>query len=247
MTNILVIDDEECIHDSFRLALTPENSVDIASSGEEGIAKVTNRQPDIIFLDLKMPGIGGIDTLNQLQTICPRIPTVILTAFFEENRVMLEKARANGCLFELCRKPMGREQIKLIVRDYENRLKPGNGTMMSKYSNKSEQDSATQNYERYFFKLYLAGNASEYGKIIECLKKLFDNHLNYYDLEVINLTRNPELAERDNIIATPSIVNGNCGEPLMVIGDMSNGASVLSGLGLINNADLCEAQVGCAC
>ncbi|MGR3320065.1 MAG: circadian clock KaiB family protein, partial [Candidatus Anammoxibacter sp.] len=96
-----------------------------------------------------------------------------------------------------------------------------------------EQDSATQNYERHFFRLYLAGDESEYGKIVKGLRNLFDNHLNCYDLDVINVVRNPELAERDNIIATPTIVKDNGSEPLMVIGDMSNGESVLSSLNLI--------------
>ena len=49
------------------------------------------------------------------------------------------------------------------------------------------------------------------------------NHVKCYELEVINVIRNPELAERDNIIATPSIVKHHGSNPLMFVGNMSNG------------------------
>ncbi|MGR3319634.1 MAG: response regulator, partial [Candidatus Anammoxibacter sp.] len=184
MSNILVIDDEECIHESFKMALEPENSVESVNSGEEGVAKATINPPDIIFLDLKMPGMGGIEALIQLQVICPEIPILIMTAFYEEHMLKLEKARDNGNLFELCRKPLNSKQIKLIVKAYRNSLKPRNGMVEKCYSDKREQDSATQNYERHFFRLYLAGDESEYGKIVKGLRNLFDNHLNCYDLDV---------------------------------------------------------------
>ena len=228
MANILVIDDDECIHESFKVVLEPENSVDIASSGEEGVEKATNDPPDIIFLDLKMPGIGGIKALVKLQAICPGVPTLIMTAFYSEHMLKLEKVRSNGCLFELCRKPLDNKQLKLIVNAYGNRLAG------KKYRNKHKQCGKSQNYERHFFQLYLAGDEAVHNKMIEGLRGLFDNHLNCYDLDVIDLSTNPELAERDNIVATPTItIKGNSGEPFMVIGDMSDADSVLSGLNLI--------------
>ena len=115
MANILIIDDEKCIRESFKLVLEPENRVEIASSGEEGIAKATMNPPDIIFLDLKMPGMGGVETLIHLQVICAGIPTFIMTGHYKEHMLKLEKAKANGCLFEVCHKPMDSKQIRLIV------------------------------------------------------------------------------------------------------------------------------------
>ncbi|MGR3177577.1 MAG: response regulator [Candidatus Anammoxibacter sp.] len=85
MANILVVDDDECIHESFRIVLEPENIVDIASNGEECIAKIRINQPDIIFLDLKMPKVDGIEALIQLQTICPEVPKLIMTLRFMTN------------------------------------------------------------------------------------------------------------------------------------------------------------------
>ncbi|MGR3317667.1 MAG: response regulator [Candidatus Anammoxibacter sp.] len=116
MATILVIDDEKCILESFKLVLEPQNCVETASSGEEGIAKATMNPPDIIFLDLKMPGMGGIEALIRLQVICARIPTFIMSGFYEEHMPMLEKARVNGCSFGVCHKPMDSKRIKLIVK-----------------------------------------------------------------------------------------------------------------------------------
>ncbi|MGR3318426.1 MAG: response regulator [Candidatus Anammoxibacter sp.] len=115
MSNILLIDDEESIHKSFKLVLEPENSVEAVYSGEAGIAKATMNLPDIIFLDLELSGMGGIEVLIQLQAIGAKIPTFIMTGFHEEHKLTLDKARANGCLFEVCHKPMDSKQIKLIV------------------------------------------------------------------------------------------------------------------------------------
>ncbi|MGR3319133.1 MAG: circadian clock KaiB family protein [Candidatus Anammoxibacter sp.] len=90
-----------------------------------------------------------------------------------------------------------------------------------------------QNDAKHVFKLYIAGQPSEYNEIIESLRDIFDKHLKYYELEVVNVKKKPELAERDNIIATPTIVRIHYSEIPMVIGDMSNSETVLSGLNLI--------------
>ncbi|MGR3220115.1 MAG: response regulator [Candidatus Anammoxibacter sp.] len=131
MANILVIDDDECIHDSFKMVLEPANRVESVYSGEEGISKATMNPPDIIFLDLKMSGICGAETLMQLQTICPGIPTFIMSGHIEEYEAKLEQARDSGCLFEVCSKPMDSKQIAFIVGSALS----GHAAMVSKILN----------------------------------------------------------------------------------------------------------------
>ena len=69
--HILVIDDDESVLESFVLALndSDEYSVETASTGEEGVEKMKEITPDLIFLDLRMPGIDGIETLRLLRDI----------------------------------------------------------------------------------------------------------------------------------------------------------------------------------
>lgn len=115
--HILVIDDVEGIRESFTLAL--ENlpfEVNTAKNGEDGIEKAKKQKPDLVFLDLKMPGINGVETMTKLLAIYPELPIYIMTAFFEEFMKELDKARSNDLKFEICRKPIGYEQIEFIIK-----------------------------------------------------------------------------------------------------------------------------------
>ncbi|MEK7850924.1 MAG: response regulator, partial [Deltaproteobacteria bacterium] len=64
---ILIIDDEESIRTSLKGALEDEGfDVITAANGEDGIRKASDELPDLILLDIWMPGIDGIETLNRL-------------------------------------------------------------------------------------------------------------------------------------------------------------------------------------
>ena len=77
-TSILVIDDEPGIHRSVDRALTPDFSVYAAASGEEGLEKIDAISPDLVLLDLIMPGISGMEVLKKL-TGTRDIPVVVFT------------------------------------------------------------------------------------------------------------------------------------------------------------------------
>ena len=74
---ILVIDDEAAIRDSLRMILEYEGYEFVgASSGPEGIAQVEREAPDLVFLDIKMPGMDGLEVLNRLKAISETLPVV---------------------------------------------------------------------------------------------------------------------------------------------------------------------------
>src|SRR5579885_1591953 len=58
-------------------------TVMLAQSGEEAITQATANPPDIVLLDLKMPGMDGLETLSRLKEIAPRLPVVMLTSYGE--------------------------------------------------------------------------------------------------------------------------------------------------------------------
>ena len=115
--NILVIDDDIAVRRSFALTLedTPY-SVDTAESGEKGIHRAQNTKYDLIFLDLKMPGMDGVQTLRELRKMDRDIPIYIITAFYEEFVGQLKSAEVDRIDFELLRKPIGAEQLVSIAR-----------------------------------------------------------------------------------------------------------------------------------
>lgn len=113
---ILVIDDEESVRDAFADAL--ENTayeVETASSGEEGVAKARSASFDLVFLDLKMPGMDGVETLRALRALDGRVPVYVVTAFHAQFLERLELAEREGLPFELVHKPLGQEAIRQVT------------------------------------------------------------------------------------------------------------------------------------
>jgi len=76
---VLVVDDEEVIRDFFSRALTGYKVL-IASSGEEALAITKKDRPDLVLLDIKMPGIDGIETLRRIKEFDRDIVVIMLSA-----------------------------------------------------------------------------------------------------------------------------------------------------------------------
>ncbi len=113
---ILVIDDEEAVRKAFILAFEDtEYIIDTADSGEEGIALNNKYTYDLIFLDLKMPGMGGIETLSRIRQTDTETPIYIITAFYQEYAEQLKMAEKRGVDFEVVRKPIDSRNLQLIV------------------------------------------------------------------------------------------------------------------------------------
>ncbi len=113
---VLVIDDDLAIRKSFALALEDADcQVDTAESGGEGIEKVSNTKYDLIFLDLKMPGINGVETLIRLRDDGHKMPIYIITAFHEEFMDQLRIAADERYDFEVMQKPIMSEDLVTIT------------------------------------------------------------------------------------------------------------------------------------
>jgi two-component system, OmpR family, response regulator MprA len=81
MRRIVVIDDDPAITSVLKRGLAYEGfTVDIASSGEDGLALVRESVPDVVILDIMMPGIDGLEALRRLRAVDARLPVLLLTA-----------------------------------------------------------------------------------------------------------------------------------------------------------------------
>jgi excisionase family DNA binding protein len=79
---ILVVDDEVDICELFVRALSKRGFlVDTANTGQDGIRMATTQNYDLIFLDLKMPGMTGVETFKELKRLNVRSLTVIVTGY----------------------------------------------------------------------------------------------------------------------------------------------------------------------
>ena len=82
MAQVLIVDDDHQLRMSFERLLAAEGYVvRTASSGEAGIAAVREEAPDVVIMDVRMPGISGLEAYAALREIEPRLPVIIMTAY----------------------------------------------------------------------------------------------------------------------------------------------------------------------
>ncbi len=114
---ILVIDDDEAIRKAFLLGLEDTGyHVDTAESGARGIGMHEKWDYDLIFLDLRMPGMDGVTTLRKLKKMDKDTPVYIATAFQGEFLEGLRAAEKDGIDFELLRKPVSADHIVTVTK-----------------------------------------------------------------------------------------------------------------------------------
>ena len=84
MKKILLVDDEESIHLLYREELEEEGyEVHSALTGEEALDKLHIITPDLIILDINMPGMNGIEALRRIKEINPKVPVILCSAYQE--------------------------------------------------------------------------------------------------------------------------------------------------------------------
>ena len=101
---VLLVDDEEKFVKSLseRIKMRDLNS-DVAMNGEEALRIIDNETPDVMVLDLKMPGIDGLEVLRRVKKAYPQVQVIILTGHGSEKDE--KEARRLGA-FEYLEKPM---------------------------------------------------------------------------------------------------------------------------------------------
>jgi len=113
-TNILVIDDEKATRDSCCHVLTYDGyRVETAEDGDSGLQKIREVKPDLVLVDLKMPGISGMDLLEKIRNIDPNIVSVVITGYATVESTV-EAMKLNAYDF-LC-KPFTPKQLRVVVK-----------------------------------------------------------------------------------------------------------------------------------
>jgi DNA-binding NarL/FixJ family response regulator len=94
---VLVADDHPLMLQGIRRALEAGDDIDVvgeASSGEELLALVERRRPDLVLLDLHMPGLDGLDCIAELKRSSPDVKTVVISA--SDDRASIDAALLAG-------------------------------------------------------------------------------------------------------------------------------------------------------
>lgn len=114
LSKVLVIDDEEIVLDScLQILSSGDYEIQTADNGLLGIQMVEEFRPDLIFVDLKMPGISGFEVIEKIQEIDPTIVTIVITGFATINSAV--EAMQKGA-FDFLPKPFTPDELRLITR-----------------------------------------------------------------------------------------------------------------------------------
>ncbi len=115
MAKVLVADDEKSIRQSLDQVLNYEgHDVTQAASGTEALDALQKKEFDVAFLDIKMPGMEGIEVLQKARPTCPDTVFVIISAHGTVQHAV--EATRQGA-FEFIEKPLDRERLLLVLRN----------------------------------------------------------------------------------------------------------------------------------
>lgn len=113
---VLVVDDDEVIGTLFKEVLEERgHGVVTAEDSSEGLKLVKKQEFDIVFLDLKMPGMDGAELFCQIKTIKSELPVAIITGYPDSD--MMTRALAHGP-FAVINKPFGESDIIATINDF---------------------------------------------------------------------------------------------------------------------------------
>ena len=111
---VIIIDDERLAREEMKSLLSQFSFIEIvdeAKNPEEGIAKIKEHNPDLIFLDIQMPGMNGFDMLTRLD----EIPKVVFVTAYDEFAIKAFDVRAMDYLL----KPVDPERLKETIQNLQ--------------------------------------------------------------------------------------------------------------------------------
>jgi DNA-binding NtrC family response regulator len=112
--SIFIIDDEETIREGITMALEGDYQVAAFPTAESAIKAMKNTQPDLVLLDIGLPGIDGIEALSRIKSQDPDVLVIMITAYEDVNTVI--SAMKHGA-YDYVLKPINMDSLDLTIRN----------------------------------------------------------------------------------------------------------------------------------
>ncbi|MFK7845493.1 MAG: response regulator [Rhodothermales bacterium] len=181
-TRVLLVDDHEIVREGCRRLLQAENDIKViaeASSGELACRQYDSYQPDVVVMDLSLPGIGGIETSKRLLNHHPQAKIVIFT--MHENPILIQKAikiGAKGFLNKAATRVKLADAVRTVMKG-EIYLESGTALSIAKNHmiGASNPLASLSDRELEIFQLITTGKSTaQAAEILHLSPKTVSNH-----------------------------------------------------------------------
>lgn len=114
MADILIVDDEQSVAEAFsRFVKFDGHTAHVASSGEDALRLLEQARPDLVVMDVRMPGMNGLETLVEMRRRFPDLYVVIMTAF-GTSQTSIDAIRAGA--FDYLTKPLDLDHLRSVIQ-----------------------------------------------------------------------------------------------------------------------------------
>jgi DNA-binding NtrC family response regulator len=111
---LYIVDDEETIRDGISVALEGDYHVETYVSAEEAIDAMESSLPDLVLLDIGLPGMDGVEALGRIKSLYPEIPIIMITAYEDINTVI--SAMKEGA-YDYVVKPIHMDTLRVTIEN----------------------------------------------------------------------------------------------------------------------------------
>ncbi len=112
MTTLLIVDDEKAVRYAFERTFGDEYTIRTAENGREAVAAVEREEPDVVLMDIRMPGMDGLQALAIIKENHSHIPIIMVTAFADSASAM--QAMKDGA-FDYVTKPFENDEMRQVI------------------------------------------------------------------------------------------------------------------------------------
>lgn len=119
MSRVLVVDDEESVGLGMSEILKDEGfEAGYVINGTQAVEALRDKPYNLVFMDIVMPGMNGLDTYREIRKIRPKTKVILFTGYFRDAEAVIMQGIREGMIDEFIRKPYFADEIIRSARKY---------------------------------------------------------------------------------------------------------------------------------